>query len=548
MVNLFHRSLNLPEILALSVSIVIATIVGFDVLRKLCRAYFVKRLVTVDGLPLLGLKRVKKIQGTAVVCGGSISGLLTARVCSDHFTDVLIIDPELSEVERSKPSARIAQYDSLHGYLTFVYEGMRRLWPNFESELAKAGGHVAPGDVKPYFGGVLLPAPYAEYESKDQSLPDTMYIRRPQLENLLRRLILGRPSNVRTLVGSVRGLEVDRGSHASVSSVVVRKPDGEEVHINDPTLVIDCSGDSQAGFKWLKKTGYHMPPDVRLEYDQRLYYVTITFDVSESMKTSMPIPGGYEDAGWLYTFVPHPKLTNTGFVLGKMDNDTMQLCCGGWGDVNLPLEADDIEPFVKSLNAHEPVPSWLVETLQILVSEGSPRFKSLKIRPCSNIQYHKVPDLPVNFVAVGDSMLQLNPIYAQGCSKAMMGVTTLNSLLRSSHPVVRPGQDDLLPTSFSKTYFRAVGHHGQALWDSTKTFDYGFSSTRPVKGESLSTGAFARWYLDLFIDAAMRDKDLASIMWHVRMLLSPHTDMASPSALWKVCRNYIRQSLSHGVH
>ena len=26
------------------------------------------------------------------------------------------------------------------GYLTFVYEGMRRLWPNFESELAKAGG------------------------------------------------------------------------------------------------------------------------------------------------------------------------------------------------------------------------------------------------------------------------------------------------------------------------------------------------------------------------------------------------------------------------
>ena len=70
MVNLFHRSLNLPEILALSVSIVIATIVGFDVLGKLCRAYFVKRLVTVDGLPLLGLKRVKKIQGTAVVCGG----------------------------------------------------------------------------------------------------------------------------------------------------------------------------------------------------------------------------------------------------------------------------------------------------------------------------------------------------------------------------------------------------------------------------------------------------------------------------------------------
>lgn len=123
----------------------------------------------------------------------------------------------------------------------------------------------------------------------------------------------------------------------------------------------------------------------------------------------------------------------------------------------------------------------------------------------------------------------------------MMGATTLNSLLSSSQPITRAGLDDLLPSSFSKVYFRDVGHHGQALWyvrpilrcchkrlmtvlhrDSTKTFgrsyssgtyidasltifrsDYGFSSTRPVKGESLSTGAFARWYLDLFIDAAM---------------------------------------------
>lgn len=65
-----------------------------------------------------------------------------------------------------------------------------------------------------------------------------------------------------------------------------------------------------------------MSSDIRLEYDQRLYYVTITFTVSREMKRAMPIPGGYDNAGWLYTFVPHPKLTNMGFVLGKMDNET----------------------------------------------------------------------------------------------------------------------------------------------------------------------------------------------------------------------------------
>lgn len=84
----------------------------------------------------------------------------------------------------------------------------------------------------------------------------------------------------------------------------------------------DCSGDSQAGFKWLKKSGYEMPSDVRLEYDQKLYYVTVTFTVDQQLAATLPIPGGYESAGWIYTFVPDYNLGNAGFVLGKMDNDT----------------------------------------------------------------------------------------------------------------------------------------------------------------------------------------------------------------------------------
>lgn len=123
---------NLEHTLLLSISILTTLTLAYNYLGKLCREYFVKRLITIDGLPLLGLTRAEKIKGTAVVCGGrcvsdacslrmllivpsSISGLLTARVCSDHFSHVLLIDPELSEVERTKPSTRIAQYDSLHG-------------------------------------------------------------------------------------------------------------------------------------------------------------------------------------------------------------------------------------------------------------------------------------------------------------------------------------------------------------------------------------------------------------------------------------------------
>ena len=113
----------------------------------------------------------------------------------------------------------------------------------------------------------------------------------------------------------------------------------------------DCSGDSQAGLKWLKKAGYDIPAEARLEYDQKLHYVTITFSVPKEVRERLPIPpedpstvssypvgngkykgrvdistGGsgcaYDEAGWLYTYVPHPALSSAGFVLGRMDNDT----------------------------------------------------------------------------------------------------------------------------------------------------------------------------------------------------------------------------------
>ncbi|KAK0474283.1 hypothetical protein IW261DRAFT_1341776, partial [Armillaria novae-zelandiae] len=35
-----------------------------------------------------------KFKGTAVICGGSIGGLIAARVCHDHFDDILIVEPE----------------------------------------------------------------------------------------------------------------------------------------------------------------------------------------------------------------------------------------------------------------------------------------------------------------------------------------------------------------------------------------------------------------------------------------------------------------------
>ncbi|KAJ7085275.1 hypothetical protein C8R44DRAFT_752872 [Mycena epipterygia] len=111
--------------------------------QKLCksRAGWMKELDT------LGQPRTHKIPGTAIVCGGSVAGTVTARILADHFQRVVIVDPEIEDQE--KPKTRIIQYNATHilsinfsdpVLLSLFVHGVRRLWPNFDSEVVAAGG------------------------------------------------------------------------------------------------------------------------------------------------------------------------------------------------------------------------------------------------------------------------------------------------------------------------------------------------------------------------------------------------------------------------
>ena len=70
-----------------------------------------------------------------------------------------------------------------------------------------------------------------------------MFVRRLPLENLLRRLLLSplqrKPSNIQTVTGLVRAVTVQPSSegHNSIKDVVIRGADGEEITINEPTIV-----------------------------------------------------------------------------------------------------------------------------------------------------------------------------------------------------------------------------------------------------------------------------------------------------------------------
>ena len=74
----------------------------------------------------------------AVVLGGSLAGLLTARVLADHFDHVTLIerDPYLdtTETRRGTPQA-----NHVHGLLARGREILEELFPGLQDELVAAG-------------------------------------------------------------------------------------------------------------------------------------------------------------------------------------------------------------------------------------------------------------------------------------------------------------------------------------------------------------------------------------------------------------------------
>ncbi|KAF5343450.1 hypothetical protein D9758_011827 [Tetrapyrgos nigripes] len=456
--------------------------------------------------------------GTVVISGGSISGILAARMCSQRFEKVILVDPEFRKVDQGPSKSRIMQYHSCHGFPNAFTEGICELWPGFLEKLKQRGGMA---DFKVHYNGVYVPAP--------DSLPITVNIRRSKLDPLLQSLLLEHysdsdPSKLIIMDGTVQMI-MQSPENQSIESVTVRMLDGSAVQLDNIDLFIDCTGNTQTGKKWLRLGPWlRYPMPQCLSYDPNMTYVTVTFSVSEELEEKLPVPGGYNSTTWFYTFRPHHEWCNAGFLLTKMDNNTVQFCCGSWGPYELPRAPDQLESFVRSVKGRDPVPDWVPTMVGILASQGKPEFERVRIPKCKYVQYHLMKKLPQNFVAMGDSVLQLNPLYGQGSLMAMLGVVTLNTMLLEC-------KNRKLTPSFSREYFKTLAGRQAGLWTATKAVDYGFKTTTPVAGEKLSNGKIIRWFTDKLEAASETDRHIVSLVWQVRQQLLPENTLAQPAFL-----------------
>ncbi|KAG8899503.1 hypothetical protein FRB99_006687 [Tulasnella sp. 403] len=283
-----------------------------------------------------------------------------------------------------------------------------------------------------------------------------------------------------------------------------------------------------------------------------MHYTSHSYHVRPEIRELLPIPGGYDRAGFLYSYFSDPRMDNKTVLLTWSDPDKLSLAIGGWDLQERPKSMDDIKHVLRSIHGVEPIPEWIFETLDMIADDEVPEWEvDVRVPPLSYVRYDLAVNLPTNFAALGDSVMRANPSFGQGCAKAALGVATLDAVLRktTASPDDELSEAWLSPT-FGPEFWSLHTARTSSIWYSTKAMDYGYSTTIPVKGEDLSAGTFGRWYRDQLIELCLKDKAVAEIAWKANMFIACPTDTFLPSVVVKVMVSWLSRTFSqyYGIH
>lgn len=427
--------------------------------------------------------------GHAVVVGAGISGLLSARVLSEHFARVTLVErdilPDEAATRKGAPQGR-----HLHSLATRGSEILEDLFPGLDAELADAGcplldqaadavTELPAGRMPRFRSGITMRA-----------------ASRAIIERRVRARLEADPK-----VGVLPGREavgLVPGPERSVAGIRTRlREDGSAEEIS-ADLVVDASGAGSRAPRWLEEIGYDAPRetvvDARLGYATRWYRVPEDFEGDWTGVAVLP--------GW-------PESTRGG-TLRRVEGGLWTAVLIGTGGDYPPTDPGDFLSFAASL--HSPAIHDAIEGAEPVSPVYSYR------RTANRLRHYEKTRLPENFLVAGDAACVLNPSYGQGMTAAALSAMALRKCLEG-------GRGANLSRRFQRRQRKAVA----PCWTATTNSDAQWAAGG-VEGLNPARRTLYRISEEV-MKLAVEREDVARTLLGVKNVMEPPAALLRPGIL-----------------
>lgn len=436
----------------------------------------------------------------AVVLGGSIGGLLAARVLADAYDEVVVVErdrlPHTAAHRRGVPQSR-----HIHGLLAGGQQALEELFDGLTAELVDAGAPA--GDmlehVRACFGGHRLqPGPSGLL---------ALQASRPLLEACVRARVRALPS-VRFLDRcDAAGLTTTPDGQRVTGARLVRRADDSAEQTVGADLVVDATGRSSRTPAWLEMLGYPRPPVERLQVG-----------IGYASRTCRLVPGLLGDSlGIVIAATPdNPR----GGAVAAMEGDRLIVTLYGILGDHPPTDPNGFAAFASTLQFPD---------ISEVLRQAEPLDEPVRFRYPTSVRHHyeRLTRFPSGLVVMGDAVCTFNPIYGQGMSVAVLQALALGAHLRQR------------ATPEPLRYFREVSRTIDVAWGMATGGDLAFPK---VPGHrSVQVRLFNAYASRLFAGAA-RDPRLGRAFLRVAGLVDPPQALLAPRLATRVLLPGLRRS------
>ena len=439
----------------------------------------------------------------AIVIGGSIAGMLAARVLSDHFARVTLIDrdtlPDLPEPRKGAPQTAHVHVLLQRGLLI-----MQQLFPQFDDALTQAGA------LSVNWTRDLATFTPAGWNPRFDSTYTTRTCSRGLLEQIMRRQI-----------AMIKNITIEPRCEVLEPLVAENRSafTGLRVHYRDRSamaelaadFIVDASGRTSKGLNWIAENGYILPEETVI--NAHVGYATRVYRRPENFK-----------ADWKAMMIrTRPPFGLRGGLIYPIENDRWMVNLAGAGSERPPVHEAQFLDFIKNL-IHPAMYDAVKDAEPVSAMHAYQRTEN-RLR-----HFERLTRWPDNFVMLGDAACAFNPTYGQGMSVAALEAQALDRWLRASHSTL----------AFQQQLMQVVRGPWLMATNEDSRLPHVVGAT-PSRFDRLN-----QRYIDEFIWLCASDRQALDTFMGVTHLVKSPAAMFAPTLAFKVMRRTLQRTPPQG--